>query len=393
MLATEEKTPETAAPPAPSSGPVLKRRLTLAGLVVALGVAVGLGSGIGAVPISAGELGHILLHGLGLGQGGFEEQQFTVLSVIRLPRVLLGVLVGASLGMAGAAMQGLFRNPLADPALIGISSGASLAAVLMIVLGVNTLGVNTLGQSDLVGAGTAGHTEAQGGLLRWFTGLAGYYALSVAAFMGACLTTLLVYQLSKVGGKAVITTMMLVGIAANALTQAFTGLLISMATDAQLRSITFWGLGSLAGATWEAVRTIAPLLALPLLLLPRLSKALNAFALGETEAAYLGVNVRFVKRAVIVLTTLAVGVSVSVAGTIGFIGLVIPHILRLFVGADHRFILPGSALLGAAVLTAADLVSRTVVAPAELPIGIVTAFIGTPVFLYIILKNKPVDSR
>lgn len=391
MLATEEKTPETVALPAPSSGQALKRRLTLVGLVVALVVAVGLGSGIGAVPISARELWHILLHSLGLGQGGFEEQQLTVLSVIRLPRVLLGALIGASLGMAGAAMQGLFRNPLADPALIGISSGASLFAVLMIVLGVNTLGQSDL--SGLVGAGSVANSELQGGLLRQFTGLAGYYALSVASFAGACLTTLLVYQLSKVGGKAVITTMMLVGIAANAITQAFTGLIISMATDAQLRSITFWGLGSLAGATWEAVRTVAPLLALPLLLLPRLSKALNAFALGETEASYLGVNIRFVKRAVIVLTTLAVGVSVSVAGTIGFIGLVIPHILRLLAGADHRFILPGSALLGAAVLTASDLLSRTLVAPAELPIGIITAFIGTPVFLYIILKNKAVDGR
>ncbi len=383
MLIAEKQTPDPTALPANPQHAALRRRLTLLGLVVVLVIVVAVGSGIGAVRISASELGHILLYSLGLGQGGFEEQQLTVLSVIRLPRVLLGVLIGASLGMAGAAMQGLFRNPLADPALIGISSGASLFAVLMIVLG-----VNTLGQSDLAGDGSVANSELQGGLFRQFTGLAGYYALSLASFVGACLTTLLVYQLSKVGGKAVITTMMLVGIAANAITQACTGLIISMATDAQIRSITFWGLGSLAGASWEAVRTIAPLLALPLLLLPRLSKALNAFALGETEASYLGVNVRFVKRAVIVLTTLCVGVSVSLAGTIGFIGLVIPHILRLFVGADHRFILPGSALLGAAILTASDVLSRTIVAPAELPIGIITAFIGTPVFLYIILQEK-----
>lgn len=386
MIATEETKTEPQALPAQPQRDALRRRVTLVGLVALLVVVVALGSGIGAVRISASELWHILLYSLGLGQGGFEEQQLTVLSVIRLPRVVLGVLIGASLGMAGAAMQGLFRNPLADPALIGISSGASLFAVLMIVLGVNTLGQSDL--TGLVGAGSLANSELQGGLLRQFTGLFGYYALSLASFVGACLTTLLVYQLSKVGGKAVITTMLLVGIAANAITQALTGLIISMATDAQIRSITFWGLGSLAGASWEAVRTIVPLLLLPMLLLPRLSKALNAFTLGETEASYLGVNVRFVKRAVIVLTTLAVGVSVSVAGTIGFIGLVIPHILRLFVGADHRFILPGSALLGAAVLTASDLVSRTIVAPAELPIGIITAFIGTPVFLYIILKNK-----
>jgi iron complex transport system permease protein len=370
----ERTAPDTPTPTVLPTAPrrtAFRRRLVLTGLAGALVGVAALSCGLGAVPIAGRELLAILLDGLGLGQGGFEESQRTVLLVIRLPRVLLGVLVGAALGMAGAAMQGLFRNPLADPGLIGISSGASLAAVLMIVLGVSTAGA-----------------ASAGGFIASLTGLAGYYALSLAAFAGACLTTLLVYQLSRSGGRAVITTMLLVGIAANALTQALTGLLISVATDAQLRSITFWGLGSLAGASWEAIQTITPLLAVPLLGLPRLSKALNTLTLGEAEAQYLGTNVRAVKRAVIVLTTLAVGVSVSVAGTIGFIGLVMPHLLRLVLGADHRAILPGSALLGATVLTGADLLARTVVAPAELPIGILTAFIGAPVFLSIILKNR-----
>ena len=386
MLTAEKPLVRPSAPATSTHRDALRRRLLLLALAGVLLAVVALSSGIGAVRISGTELWRILLDALGLGEGGFEEQQRTVLTVIRLPRVLLGVLIGAALGMAGAAMQGLFRNPLADPGLIGVSSGASLAAVLMIVLGINTLGQSDL--TGIAGAGSVANSEPTGGLLRQFMGLTGYYALSLAAFAGACLTTLLVYQLSKVGGKAVVATMLLAGIAINALAGALTGFIISLATDAQLRSITFWGLGSLGGASWEAVLTVAPLLAVPLLLLPRLSKALNAFTLGETEAAYLGMNVRAVKRAVVVLTTLAVGVSVSVSGTIGFIGLVIPHILRLLAGADHRFILPGSALLGAAVLTAADLLSRTVVAPAELPIGIITALLGTPVFLSILLNEK-----
>jgi iron complex transport system permease protein len=182
--------------------------------------------------------------------------------------------------------------------------------------------------------------------------------------------------------------MLLAGIAINALAGALTGLLTYLATDAQLRSIVFWGLGSLGGATWESVATIAPLVALPLLGLPRLARSLNALSLGESEAAYLGVEVNRVKRQIIVLATLAVGASVAVAGSIGFIGLVIPHILRLFAGADHRLILPGSALLGAALLTVADLIARTVAIPAELPIGIITAMLGTPVFLWILIKEK-----
>ena len=318
--------------------------------------------GVGAVKISLAEVWAIFLNEIGFSNTRFNEQQAVILMVIRLPRVLMGVLVGAVLGITGASMQGLFRNPLADPGLIGISSGASLFAVSMIVLEIN--------------------------FIKELNGLAGLYGLSFASFFGACLTTILVYQLAKVGGKAVVTTMLLAGIAVNALSGAVTGLMTYLANDAQLRSIQFWGLGSLGGASWDAVKVAAPLCLIPIVLVPRLGKALNAFALGESQAEHLGINPVRLKNQIIVLTTLGVGVSVALCGAIGFVGLIIPHIIRLFLGADHRLLLPASALLGAIILTLADLVARTLVAPAELPIGIVTALVGTPVFIWILIKNR-----
>lgn len=332
-------------------------------LSLLLGLVVVWSVGVGAVSIPIPNVLAILLKQIGWTVTAVEPQQEAVLMVIRLPRVLLGVLVGAVLGISGAAMQGLFRNPLADPGLIGISSGASLFAVLTIVFQVK--------------------------LMPMLTGQAGLYMLSIAAFTGAVVTTGLVYQLSRQGRTVQVTTMLLAGVAVNALSGALTGLLTYVADDAQLRTITFWGLGSLGGANWDMLQVIAPFVALPLLLMPRLAKSLNAFALGESGAEHLGINAGRLKQSVIVLATLGVGVSVAVAGAIGFVGLVIPHLIRLVAGADHRLVLPGSALLGAVVLTGADLLARTMVAPAELPIGIITALIGTPVFLYMLLKKKP----
>lgn len=340
----------------------MKQTAVISVLIVLLLAAVVCSVFIGAVSITWRELLAIISHRLGGEAVGFEPQKDAIFWIIRLPRVLLGVLVGASLAMAGAAMQGLFRNPLADPGLIGVSAGASLFAVIMIVLEIKVF--------------TA------------LSGLLGFYALSIFAFGGAAITTLTVYRLSKTGGKAVVATMLLAGIAINALAGALTGLLTYTATDTQLRSIVFWGLGSLGGASWENVAAIAPFVLLPMIALLRLSKALNALALGESEAIYLGINVQSLKRQVILWSTMAVGASVAVAGTIGFIGLVIPHLLRLFAGTDHRLILPASVLLGATVLTVSDLISRTVVAPSELPIGIITAMLGTPFFLWILMKEK-----
>ncbi len=318
---------------------------------------------IGAVSISLTQLTGIICKQLGFENVfAFEEQQEIVFTIIRLPRVCLGLLIGAGLSIAGASLQGLFRNPLADPGLIGISAGASLFAVMMIVLEIK--------------------------LFQKLTGMVGMYALSIAAFIGACLTTFLVYQISKISGKAVITTMLLAGIAINALSGAFTGLMTYLASDEQLRNITFWGLGSLGGANWDMVAVAFPLIGLSVLLMPRLAKALNTLALGENQAIHLGIDLQTLKRKVILLATLAVGTSVAMAGMIGFVGFVVPHIIRLWAGADHHKVLIGSAITGASILTLADAVSRTIVAPAELPIGILTAFLGTPVFLWILLKNK-----
>ncbi|AOM80703.1 Fe3+-siderophore ABC transporter permease [Pedobacter steynii] len=323
---------------------------------------------IGAVQISFSELISIISYHTGLSEHqNFEPQQAAVLLNLRLPRILLGGLIGAALGISGAAIQGLFRNPLAEPGLIGISSGATLFAVIMIVL------------------------ETK--FFKELTGLVGFYALSIAAFIGAGLTTALVYRMAMRNGKTIITTLLLGGIAINALAGAFTGLLTYMATDAQLRNITFWSLGSLGGASWPTVTTLLPFVLIPICGLPFLAKSLNALALGESQAMHMGVNVKMVKRMIIGLATMAVGASVAVAGMIAFIGLIIPHILRMTFTADHRLVIPGAAILGAALLTLADLIARTVVAPAELPIGILTAMIGAPVFIYIIIternKNNP----
>lgn len=332
-------------------------------LIIILLVACLLSVCIGAVKISASELWSIIAYRIGLSQEmSFTSQQEAVLITLRLPRVVLGALVGSTLAIAGAAIQGLFRNPLAEPGLIGISSGASFFAVLMIVL------------------------EAR--FFSFLTDAFGYYALSFAAFTGACITTFIVYNLSMRKGKADITTLLLVGIAINALAGSFTGLLTYIATDEQLRNITFWSLGSLGGASWKSVTGILPFVLIPLVALPLFSKSLNTLSLGESQAGHMGINVNLLKKIVIVLATLGVGASVAVSGMIGFIGLVIPHILRIAFTADNRLIVPGSALLGAAVLILSDLIARTIVAPAELPIGILTAIIGAPIFIYIIMAER-----
>lgn len=331
-------------------------------LLLLVGIAV-VSSCIGAVRITVPELLSILANRSGISEvANFKPQQALVLLNIRLPRVVLGILIGAGLGISGAVIQGLFRNPLAEPGLIGISSGATLFAVLMIVLEV--------------------------GVFKTLSNAIGFYALSVAAFIGACLTTMLVYRLSIRNGRTVTTTLLLSGIAINALAGAFIGLLTYMASDEQLRTITFWSLGSLGGASWETVIGLLPFIVIPVIGLPFLAKSLNALALGDAQALHMGIDVRLVKRIIIVLATVAVGASVAVAGMIGFIGLIIPHILRMTFSADHRLVIPGSAILGAALLTLADLLARTMVAPAELPIGILTALIGTPVFLYIIITER-----
>ena len=330
-------------------------------LVVGLFVTVVLSVGIGAVRITPYEIWLIICKSFGYSTT-VDDSKMAILLAIRLPRVCLAVLVGSGLAISGASIQGLFRNPLADPGLIGISAGASLAAVTMIVLEVK--------------------------FFQTLTGVLGMYALSVVAFAGACTTAFFVYRLAQMAGKDLITTMLLTGIAINALSGALTGIMTYLATDEQLRNITFWSLGSLGGASWTSVLGILPFTAVALAGIPRLAKSLNLLALGESQASMLGVNLKSVKRQVIIFATMAVGTSVAVAGIIGFVGLVIPHLIRMGAGSDHRRVLVGSALGGAIVLTLADSLARTLVAPAELPIGILTALLGTPVFLWILFKQK-----
>jgi iron complex transport system permease protein len=330
--------------------------LLLAGVFVAA-------LGTGAVAIAPGQVLAILSDRAGLSLSWtFETRQAMVLWGIRLPRVVLGVLVGAGLSVSGAAMQGLFRNPLADPALVGISSGAALGAVVTIVLGT---------------ALPDGWAE-----------MAGPFLLPLAAFAGGALATLLVYRLATSGGRTSVATMLLAGVAINAVAGAGTGLMTFLADDDQLRDLMFWTLGSLGGATWTRLAVVAPLILIGVAVTLPLARPLNALLLGEAEAGHLGIDTQRVKRRVITLAALVVGAATAVSGIIGFIGLVVPHLLRLALGPDHRLLLPGSALLGASLLLGADLLARTVVAPAELPIGIVTALVGGPFFLWLLLRDR-----
>ncbi|MEM1125018.1 MAG: iron ABC transporter permease [Bacteroidota bacterium] len=319
--------------------------------------------GLGAVAISPGQVVSILAAQLGLDlPWAFKAQQELVLLGIRLPRVLLGVIVGAGLAISGALMQGLFRNPLADPGLIGVSSGAALGAALMIVLGAALPG--------------------------FIASALGAFGIAVAAFVGGLLVTVIVYRISTRGRHTSVATMLLAGIALNALCGAGTGSLVLLTDDNQLRDLTFWTLGSLGGATWETLLVVGPFVLVAMAAAPRLARALNAMLLGEAEAHHLGINTQLVKRVVIALAALAVGAATAVSGLIGFVGLVVPHLVRLAIGPDHRTLLPASALLGATLLVAADLLSRVVIQPAEVPIGIITALGGAPFFLALLLQGR-----
>ena len=273
-----------------------------------------------------------------------------VLLQIRLPRAVAAAAVGAALGISGASVQGLFRNPLADPGLIGISGGASLAAVAAIVLG-----------------------SSMRGLL---PALLQPFLLPLAAFAGSIVATLLVYRIAALRSDLGIAALLLAGIAINAIAMAGVGVFVFISTDEQLRSLNFWMLGSVAATTWHTLLPALALMLPALVLLPRLARALDLFSMGERQAWLSGVDTDRLRRRAVILVALAVGAAVAISGTIGFIGLVVPHLVRLMLGPDHRGVLGGSALLGAALLGGADILARTVVIPAELPIGLVTALVG-----------------
>ncbi len=349
-------------------------------LLLALPASLLLSVGSGVLPIPALASLKSLLALSGWPQA-LDPQHQLVLWHIRWPRALLALLVGAALALCGAAMQGLFRNPLADPSLIGVSSGASLGASIAIVLG-----------ATLLSGLEAAMENAMGGILGVIWGgygdLIGAYLVSALACGGGFVATLLVYRLGSTSSGTSVATMLLAGIAIGALAAAVSNIFSFIADDVALRRISLWRMGSLDGANWQRVSIALSVLGLVLLILPRYSRALNALLLGESEARHLGVEVERVKTRLIIWAALGVGVSVSVAGVIGFVGLVVPHIIRLLIGPDHRYLMPASALLGAILLVLADCLSRIVFAPAEIPIGIVTALLGAPFFISLLLQQR-----
>ncbi|MGY0219794.1 FecCD family ABC transporter permease [Endozoicomonadaceae bacterium StTr2] len=339
-----------------------KARLLLWGLGILLPVMMLFSIATGPVTIPVAEIVQVLLANVGLAEPDPGSRSALIIEAIRLPRTLLGVLVGSTLAVCGAAMQGLFRNPLADPGIIGVASGAALGAGIAIVLG----GMLPFTLQDVLKA----------------------YSVSVLAFVGGFGATLLVYRIGTTANGTSVATMLLAGIAIGALSGAGMGTLNYIADDAMLRNMTFWSMGSLGGANWQNILLTAPFMIVLQLLLIGRSRGLNALLLGESEARHLGQNVNMLKLQLILLTALGVGLAVSLAGMIGFVGLVVPHLVRMFIGPDHRYLMPASCLLGAALLLGADMIARVIVAPAELPIGIVTALLGAPFFISLLLQQR-----
>ena len=323
--------------------PALARRLLLMTLLLV------------SLTLFATTLGAMRLPLVNLLPSGDEMLRHIWLS-IRLPRVLLALLVGAALALSGCVMQGLFRNPLADPGLLGISSGAALAVALWVVLPLSLPALVML------------------------------YAPMLAAFLGALAATLVIFILSRQRDGS-LSRLLLVGIAINALCGAAVGVLSWLSNDAQLRQLSLWGMGSLGQAQWSTLLAVSSLMIPTVLVIWRLAGALNLLQLGDEEAHYLGVDVARVQRILLLCSALLVAAAVAVSGVIGFVGLVVPHLVRMWLGADHRAVLPGSVLAGALLLLVADTLARSVVAPAEMPVGLLTSLLGAPGFLWLIFRR------
>ena len=280
--------------------------------------------------------------------------------LLRLPRLLFAMLAGAVLAAGGVVMQGLFRNPLADPSLIGVSSGGAVAAVAVIVLGVPA------------------------------TGFVGFSLLPVAAFIGGFTTMLIAYRLARRAGRADMTSLLLAGIAFNALATAAIGYFTLISSQQALRSFTFWLLGGFGSADWVQLASAATFIMPALAVMLLSAQVLNALALGERDAIWLGISVERWKFALLAGTALGVGATVAFAGIIGFVGLVVPHLLRFIVGADHRRLLSYSMVVGAMTVLLADLIARSVILPSELPVGILTALLGVPLFLFLMSRHREI---
>ncbi|HMN79999.1 MAG TPA: iron ABC transporter permease [Burkholderiaceae bacterium] len=355
--------------PRPSAGrrawprlPASRRAIGLLVLALVCVVLAGVAAAVGATRIPLADVLSVALAPLSGSAGGIDSQHAMVLEQIRFPRVLLCVIVGASLGVAGAAMQGLFRNPLADPALIGASSGAALFVAMTIVLG-----------------------------NQWmpgFTRVLGPYALPAAAFVGCVAATWMVKRLATSAQGVSVGAMLLGGVAINALCEAAISALTFAASDEQLRNYTFWRMGTLAGASWKMGLLSAGCALVGMVLLLRRARALNVLTMGEEAARHAGVDVTRLSRVVVIAAALLVGASVASAGLVWFVGLVAPHGVRLLGGSDHRWVMPAAGLAGASLALAADAVSRIAVTPAELPLGVPLAVIGTPMFVALLMRAR-----
>ncbi|MEU5164087.1 iron ABC transporter permease [Streptomyces sp. NPDC020875] len=329
--------------------------LLTAGLLGALFTVALVSAGYGAYDIPLGDVLASVRHRVGLGGQPLDRVGESVLWNVRLPRVVLALLVGASLGCAGALMQGVFGNPLAEPGIIGISAGAAVGAVASIALGLT---------------------------------LFGNWTVTVFAFVAGLLTVFLVYAMSRSGGRTEVVTLILTGVAVNAFAGALIGLFVFFADNAQITQITFWQLGSLSQATWPKVLAVLPCTLAGLLVAPLYARRLDLLALGERPARHLGVDVERMRITLILVVALLTAAAVAVAGIITFVGLLVPHLLRMANGPGHRFLVPGSALGGALMLAAGDLAARTVAEPAELPLGVLTALFGSPFFFWLLRRTR-----
>ncbi|WP_312109405.1 FecCD family ABC transporter permease [Pantoea septica] len=319
----------------------------LALMLASMLAAMALAANLGAMPLSP----------RALWRAPLSDMIWQIWLHIRLPRVLLAVLIGMALAVSGAVMQGLFRNPLADPGLLGISSGAGLAVAIAILLPLTLPPLLAL----------------------WLP--------TLAAFLGSLAVMALIFSLSQ-RAQGSLARLLLVGIAINALCGAAVGVLSWLSNDQQLRQLSLWGMGSLSQAQWPMLAVCAAFILPALLLTQRRARHLNLLQLGEEDAHYMGLDVRRTQRQLLTLSALLVGAAVSVSGIIGFVGLVVPHVMRFCLGSDHRWMLPGSALAGAILLLLADTLARTLVVPAEMPVGLLTSLLGGPWFLWQILRQQ-----
>lgn len=339
-----------------------KQKIILLSLLIGLIISAPITLSLGAESIAISDILSVLFHHFGFSdQTDVSQQHDAIIWVIRFPRIIMALAIGGALAVTGAAMQGLLRNPLADPSIIGISSGGALTAAITIVL-----------FPSLLISGS------------WI----GVSILSFMTFIGVIGVTILIFSLATHKGKIDVLYLLLSGIAINAIAWAGTGFLNFVADDQQLRSLTFWTMGSLSGSNYTNSLMMMAISVVSLIVFYSFYKGLNALVLGESQAKHLGIPVEKLKWIIIIFTALCVGTAVSFTGMIGFVGLVIPHIFRLWAGADYRFLIPASFFGGSLLMLWADTFSRVVVAPVELPIGIVTAFIGAPAFIYLILKQR-----